>query len=81
MLFLALDSGREKLNELVRETQPAAVAHHGGVTDVKFAQGKAQRSTTTSRRYTIWDCWPACRPTIPTTSSASPTRAGKSTTS
>jgi hypothetical protein len=42
MLFLALSSEREKLAELVRETQPAAVAHHGGVTDVKFAQGKAQ---------------------------------------
>jgi hypothetical protein len=42
MLFLALDAGREKLSELVRETRPVAVAHHGGVTDVKFAQGKAQ---------------------------------------
>jgi hypothetical protein len=42
MLFLALDAGREKLDELVRETHPAAVAHHGGATDVKFAQGKAQ---------------------------------------
>jgi hypothetical protein len=42
MLFLALESGREKLTEFVRETRPAAVAHHGGVTDIKFAQGKAQ---------------------------------------
>lgn len=42
MVFLALDSGREKLAEFVRETQPAGIAHHGGATDIKFAQGKAQ---------------------------------------
>lgn len=42
MRFLALHSDREKLNEFVRETQPVAVAHHGGATDIKFAQGKAQ---------------------------------------
>ena len=43
MLFLALHSDREKLNEFVRETQPVAIAHHGGATDMKFAQGKAQQ--------------------------------------
>ncbi len=40
--FLALHSGREKLAEFVQATQPVAIAHHGGGTDVKFAQGKAQ---------------------------------------
>jgi len=40
--FLALHSGREKLDEFVRETKPIAIAHHGGVTDIKFAEGKAQ---------------------------------------
>jgi hypothetical protein len=42
MTFLGLHSGREKLDEFVRETKPVAIAHHGGGTDTKFAQGKAQ---------------------------------------
>jgi hypothetical protein len=40
--FLALASGRDKLQEFVRETQPIAIAHHGGATDTMFAQGKHQ---------------------------------------
>lgn len=42
MHFLALHSKREKLAEFVRDTQPIAVAHHGGATDTMFARGKAQ---------------------------------------
>jgi len=42
MNFLALHSKRDKLAEFVRDTQPFAVAHHGGATDTLFAQGKAQ---------------------------------------
>jgi hypothetical protein len=40
--FLALHSGRATLDEFVKETQPMAVAHHGGATDTMFARGKAQ---------------------------------------
>jgi hypothetical protein len=41
MHFLALHSKRDKLAEFVRDTQPFAVAHHGGATDTLCAQGKA----------------------------------------
>jgi hypothetical protein len=42
MHFLALHSKREALAQFVRDTQPIAVAHHGGATDTMFARGKAQ---------------------------------------
>lgn len=41
MRFIGLDSGRAGLADLVSETRPIAVAHHGGVTDRLFADGKS----------------------------------------
>ena len=40
--FLGLHSSRKELQEFVRNTKPIAVAHHGGVTDTLFSQGKSQ---------------------------------------
>jgi hypothetical protein len=42
MQLICLHSDREKLDEAIRLTRPIAVAHHGGVTDRLFAEGKAQ---------------------------------------
>lgn len=40
--LICLHSKREELEEAIRSTRPFAVAHHGGVTDRMFAEGKAE---------------------------------------
>lgn len=40
---ILLFSDRVKLKPIVSETQPIAVAHHGGVTDKLFGQGKSDQ--------------------------------------
>ena len=40
MNFICLHSGRDGVKEMVRRTAPIAMAHHGGVTDRLFAEGK-----------------------------------------
>jgi hypothetical protein len=40
--LICLHSKREELSEAIRSTRPIAVAHHGGVTDRMFADGKSQ---------------------------------------
>jgi hypothetical protein len=45
MKFICLHSGDAKstpIEQVVRDTQPIAVVHHGGVTDRLFQQGKSQ---------------------------------------
>lgn len=42
MQFICLHSERGKIREAVELTQPIAVAHHGGVTDRLFAEGKKE---------------------------------------
>ncbi|MBI5384738.1 MAG: twin-arginine translocation signal domain-containing protein [Verrucomicrobia bacterium] len=39
--FFGLHAEREKLREAIALTQPVAMVHHGGVTDARFAEGKA----------------------------------------
>lgn len=41
MNFICLHSDRAKIRDIVEQTQPIAMAHHGGVTDKLFAEGKA----------------------------------------
>jgi hypothetical protein len=40
--LISLHSKREELEGAIRSTRPFAVAHHGGVTDRMFAEGKAE---------------------------------------
>lgn len=42
MHFFGLHAGRDGIAQLVRETQPFALSHHGGVTDSLFREGKSQ---------------------------------------
>lgn len=42
MQFICLDSEQEKINEIIRLTQPIAMVHHGGVTDRLFAAGNSR---------------------------------------
>lgn len=42
MQFYALHAGRDGIAQVVRDTQPFALAHHGGVTDQLFREGKSQ---------------------------------------
>ncbi|MBN1442269.1 MAG: hypothetical protein JXA90_06145, partial [Planctomycetes bacterium] len=41
MHFICLHAGRDGIKDLVAATRPIAVAHHGGVTDRLFADGKS----------------------------------------
>ncbi len=41
MQFICLHAGREGIKDTVAATRPIAMAHHGGVTDKLFAEGKA----------------------------------------
>jgi hypothetical protein len=41
MTFICLHSQREKIKDIVEQTQPIAMVHHGGGTDKLFAEGKA----------------------------------------
>lgn len=41
MQFICLHAGREGVKDTVAGTRPIAMAHHGGVTDKLFAEGKA----------------------------------------
>ena len=46
MKFICLHSGETQspgIEQVVRDTQPIAIAHHGGVTDRLFQQGKSQQ--------------------------------------
>jgi hypothetical protein len=42
MQFIGLHSGRSGVREMIAQTQPVAMVHHGGVTDQLFADGKSQ---------------------------------------
>lgn len=42
MHFIGLHSGRDQLKGVIESTRPIAMAHHGGVTDSLFSQGKSQ---------------------------------------
>ncbi len=42
MNFYCLHAGREGIAQVVQDTQPFALVHHGGVTDQLFHQGKSQ---------------------------------------
>ncbi len=42
MNFFGLHAGREGIAQVVQDTQPFALVHHGGVTDQLFHQGKSQ---------------------------------------
>ncbi|HUS92029.1 MAG TPA: hypothetical protein VM695_09265 [Phycisphaerae bacterium] len=42
MHFICLHSGRDQVKGAVEQYRPAAMAHHGGVTDRLFGSGKAQ---------------------------------------
>ncbi len=42
MHFIGLHSGRDGVKDAVAGLQPIAMAHHGGVTDKLFAEGKSQ---------------------------------------
>jgi len=41
--FLGLHSDTENLRDIIDKTRPIAMAHHGGVTDRLFAEGKASQ--------------------------------------
>ena len=68
----------EGIKPMLAANRPFAVAHHGGVTDSCSARATPAGYTTSSRRRTTRGCSRACRRTIPTASSGSPTRAGRS---
>jgi hypothetical protein len=40
MKFICLHSEREEINQTIKNTNPIAMVHHGGVTDRMFAEGK-----------------------------------------
>lgn len=42
MHFFGLHAGRDDLPQVIRDTQPFALVHHGGVTDRLFRDGKSQ---------------------------------------
>ncbi len=42
MQFFGLHAGRDGLEAIIRDTQPFALAHHGGLTDRLFAEGRAE---------------------------------------
>jgi hypothetical protein len=42
MQFICLSSGREQVKDTAEKLQPFAMAHHGGVTDKLFAEGKSR---------------------------------------
>ncbi|MHB0954891.1 MAG: aldo-keto reductase family protein [Pirellulaceae bacterium] len=42
MNFFGLHAGREGLEQVIQDTQPFSLAHHGGVTDQMFHEGKSQ---------------------------------------
>jgi hypothetical protein len=42
MRFICLHAGREGIKDTIAATAPIAMAHHGGVTDRLFAEGKAE---------------------------------------
>lgn len=42
MQFFGLHAGRDSLDVIIRDTQPFALAHHGGQTDRLFAEGRAK---------------------------------------
>ncbi len=42
MHFICLHAGREQIKGTIESTRPIAMAHHGGVTDTLFSQGKSQ---------------------------------------
>jgi hypothetical protein len=41
MNFLCLHAGRDQVKNIVESMQPMAMAHHGGVTDALFREGKS----------------------------------------
>jgi hypothetical protein len=42
MHFFGLHAGREGVAQIIHDTQPFALVHHGGVTDKLFREGKSQ---------------------------------------
>jgi hypothetical protein len=42
MQFFCLHAGRGQVKSVLKDTQPFAMAHHGGATDSLFAQGKSR---------------------------------------
>ena len=42
MHFFGLHAGRDDVAQVIRDTQPFALVHHGGVTDRLFREGKSQ---------------------------------------
>jgi len=42
MQFICLHAGRSQVKSLAESTRPIAMAHHGGVTDTLFAEGKSR---------------------------------------
>jgi hypothetical protein len=43
MQFFGLHAGRDGLEAIIRDTQPFALVHHGGVTDRLFQEGQAEQ--------------------------------------
>ena len=43
MSFFGLHSGRDEVQQVIAETQPFALVHHGGVTDGLFRENKSQQ--------------------------------------
>jgi hypothetical protein len=43
MNFFGLHAGQESVEGTIRDTQPFALVHHGGVTDALFHEGKSQQ--------------------------------------
>ena len=82
MQFICLHSGQPQsmpVEQVVRDTQPIAIVHHGGVTDRLFQRGQERRRSAISRNaFATRAFWRASRPTIPTASSGSPMKAGRS---
>jgi hypothetical protein len=42
MQFFGLHAGREEIDGVIRDTEPFALVHHGGLTDRLFREGKSQ---------------------------------------
>lgn len=43
MNFFGLHAGRDGLDAIIRDTQPFALVHHGGLTDTLFREGRQQQ--------------------------------------